>query len=88
LLIDFYQANKAKGESGWNFAYKVEMLIFNSNCNLIYVDSSNELLFKIVIQPNYSSKLGNINAIVTAGIVYEDTLKSKYYEEIQNMDGN
>jgi len=43
---------------------------------------------KIVIQPNYSSKLGNINAIITAGIVYEDTLKSKYYEEIQNMDGN
>jgi len=58
------------------------------HCNLIYIDSSNELLFKIVIQPNYSSKLGNINTIVTAGIVYEDTLKSKYYEEIQNMDGN
>jgi len=58
------------------------------HCNLIYVDSSNELLFKIVIQPNYSSKLGNINTIVTVGIVYEDTLKSKYYEEIQNMDGN
>ncbi len=52
------------------------------HCNLIYIDSNYELLFKIVVQPNYSSKLGSINTIVTAGIIYEDTLKSKYYEVI------
>jgi len=52
------------------------------HCNLIYIDSSYELLFKIVVQPNYSSKLGSINTIVTAGIIYEETLKSKYYEVI------
>ena len=52
------------------------------HCNLIYIDSSYELLFKIVVQPNYSSKLGSINTIVIAGIIYEETLKSKYYEVI------
>ena len=62
--------------------YKILFDTQKKHCNLIYVDSNSELLFKIVVQPNYSSKLGNINAIVTAGIIYEDTLKSRYYEEI------
>ncbi len=52
------------------------------HCNLIYIDSNYKLLFKIVVQPNYSSKFGSINTVITAGIIYEDTLKSKYYEVI------
>ena len=65
-----------------NSPHKVIFDAQKKHCNLIYIDSNYELLFKIVVQPNYSSKLGSINAIVTAGIIYEDTLKSKYYEII------
>jgi hypothetical protein len=60
-------------------------IIFDSrkrHCNLIYIDNNSKILFKIVVKPNYKSKLGNINSVVTAGIIDKSSLKDKYYEDI------
>ena len=62
--------------------YKIFFDSEKKHCNLIYVDRENELLFKVVVQPNYSSKKGNINMVITAGIIDESALKSKFYKEI------
>ena len=62
--------------------YKIFFDTQKKHCNLIYVDTNNKLLFKIVIQPNYTSKLGTINSIITAGIIDKSSLNDKYYEEI------
>lgn len=50
---------------------------------LLYIDKREELLFKIVIQPNYKTKKGLVNYILTSGIIKEIDLKNKYYEEIE-----
>ena len=62
--------------------YKIFFDTQKTHCNLIYVDTNNKLLFKIVVQPNYTSKLGTINSIITAGIIDKSSLNDKYYEEI------
>jgi hypothetical protein len=49
---------------------------------LIYVDNQQEFLFKIVIQPNYKTKKGLINNILTSGIIKRIDLNSEYYEEV------
>ena len=62
--------------------YKIFFDSEKKHCNLIYVDRENELLFKVVVQPNYIAKKGIINMIITAGIIDESALKSKFYKEI------
>ncbi len=49
---------------------------------LLYIDKQEELLFKIVIQPNYKTKKGLVNYILTSGIIKEIDLNNKYYEEV------
>jgi len=58
--------------------YKIFFDSEKKHCNLIYVDRENELLFKVVVQPNYIVKKGIINTVITA----ESALKSKFYKEI------
>ena len=62
--------------------YKVFYDSEKKHCNLIYVDKENELLFKVVVHPNYQTKVGVVNTILTAGIIDESALKSKFYKEI------
>jgi len=62
--------------------YKIFFDSEKKHCNLIYVDRENELLFKVVVQPNYIAKKGVINTVITAGIIDESALKSKFYKEI------
>ena len=62
--------------------YKIFFDSEKKHCNLIYVDRENELLFKVVVQPNYVAKKGIINTVITAGIIDESALKSKFYKEI------
>lgn len=51
--------------------------------NLIYVDSHDERLYKVVVQPNYHVKKEiYTNEIVSTGYIEEYDLFSKYYEEI------
>ena len=49
---------------------------------LLYIDKQEELLFKIVIQPNYKTKKGLVNYILTSGIIKEIDLNNKYYEKV------
>ena len=49
---------------------------------LLYIDKREEILFKIVIQPNYKTKKGLVNYILTSGIIKEIDLNNKYYEEV------
>ena len=49
---------------------------------LLYIDKREELLFKIVIQPNYKIKKGLVNYILTSGVIKEIDLNNRYYEEI------
>jgi len=62
--------------------YKIFFDSEKKHCNLIYVDKENELLFKVVVHPNYHTKIGVINTVLTAGIIDESVLKSKFYKEI------
>ncbi len=62
--------------------YKIFFDNEKKHCNLIYVDRENESLFKVVVQPNYITKKGIINTVITAGIIDESNLKSKFYKEI------
>ncbi len=62
--------------------YKVFYDSEKKHCNLIYVDKENELLFKVVVHPNYQTKVGVVNTILTAGIIDESALKSKFYKKI------
>jgi len=62
--------------------YKIFFDSEKKHCNLIYVDKENELLFKVVVHPNYDTKIGVINMILTAGIIDESALKSKFYKKI------
>jgi len=62
--------------------YKIFFGSEKKHCNLIYIDRENELLFKVVVQPNYTAKKGIINTVITAGIIDESALKSKFYKEI------
>lgn len=51
--------------------------------NLIYVDSHDGRLYKVVVQPNYHVKKEiYTNEIVSAGYIEEYDLFSKYYEEM------
>jgi hypothetical protein len=66
-----------------NSPYKVFLDIKNRDrLILIYVDNQHESLFKIVIQPNYKTKKGLINYILTSGVIKKIDLNNKYYEEI------
>ena len=62
--------------------YKIFFDSEKKHCNLIYIDRDNKLLFKVVVQPNYVAKKGIINTVITAGIIDESALKSKFYKEI------
>ena len=62
--------------------YKIFFDREKKHCNLIYVDRENELLFKVVVQPNYVSKMGVTNMVITAGIINESVLNSRFYKEI------
>ena len=66
----------------FNTPYKIFFDSEKKHCNLIYVDKENELLFKVVVHPNYQTKTGVINTILTAGIIDESVFKSKFYKEI------
>ena len=66
----------------FNAPYKIFFDSEKKHCNLIYVDKENELLFKVVVHPNYQTKVGVVNTILTAGIIDESALKSKFYKEI------
>jgi len=48
----------------------------------VAVDNQQSFLFKIVIQPNYKTKKGLINNILTSGIIKRIDLNSEYYEEV------
>jgi len=48
----------------------------------MYTFAQQEFLFKIVIQPNYKTKKGLINNILTSGIIKRIDLNSEYYEEV------
>jgi hypothetical protein len=80
MMLDLYKSFESP--------YKIFFDNQKKHCNLIYFDRDNELLFKIVVQPNYGAKVGVINMILTAGIVDESVFKSKFYKEIQNRGGN
>ena len=62
--------------------YKIFFDSEKQHCNLIYIDRENESLFKVVVQPNYITKKGIINTVITAGIIDESALKSKFYKKI------
>ena len=62
--------------------YKIFFDSEKKHCNLIYIDKENELLFKVVVHPNYQTKTGIINMILTAGIIDESVFKSKFYIEV------
>jgi hypothetical protein len=74
LMLNLYRS--------FEMPYKIFFDSEKKHCNLIYVDRENELLFKIVVQPNYIAKKGIINTVITAGIIDESALKSKFYKEI------
>jgi len=66
-----------------NRPYRVFLDIKNKDrVILIYVDREQDFLFKIVIQPNYKTKKGLLNYILTSGIIKAIDLNSKYYKEI------
>ena len=65
-----------------NNPYKILFDNQKEKLNLIYIDKDKNILFKIVIQPNYKSKLGLINYILTAGIIQEADIKLNYYDYI------
>lgn len=62
--------------------YKIFFDSETKHCNLVYIDKENGLLFKVVVHPNYQTKAGVVNTILTAGIIEENALKSKFYKEI------
>ena len=66
-----------------NSPYKVFLDVQNiDRVILIYVDREQNFLFKIVIQPNYKTKKGLLNYILTSGVIKTTDLNSRYYEEI------
>ena len=66
-----------------NKPHKVFLDVKNINrIVLLYIDKREEFLFKIVIQPNYKTKKGLVNYILTSGIIKKIDLNNKYYEEV------
>jgi len=65
-----------------NNPYKIFFDTEKERLNLIYIDKKNSTIFKIIVNPNYKTKKGYINSIITAGIIEERNLKSKFYELI------
>jgi len=51
--------------------------------NLIYIDKKQGSFFKIIIQPNYKTKKGYKNYILTAGIIKEKDLNDKFLEKLR-----
>ena len=68
--------------TSFKMPYKVFFDTEKKHCNLIYIDKKDEIYFKIVVQPNYMSKIGKINMILTAGIIDRNVMKSKFYKDI------
>jgi len=59
---------------------------FNSDknrLNLLYIDETGDIVFKIIVKPNYKKKKELVNYILSAGIIQVSDLKKKNYIKIK-----
>ena len=90
-LRDFKKSiGKAVPETVMNEVYNSinnpKNIYFNTDTNklnLLYIDNAKDIVFKVVVKPNYKTKKGYKNYILSAGIIQLSDLKKKNYIKIR-----